>query len=53
MGFYMRVKGRLKGSPLLGLNIPTNRMRGALTVLSMFHHFIPTREGRGYIFIGW
>jgi hypothetical protein len=24
MGFYMRVEGRLKGSLLLGLNIPTN-----------------------------
>ena len=28
MGFYMRVKGRLKGSSLLGLNIPTNACKG-------------------------
>jgi hypothetical protein len=28
MDFYMRVKGGLKGSPLLGLNIPTNACEG-------------------------
>jgi hypothetical protein len=28
MGFYMRVEGRLKGPPLLRLNIPTNACEG-------------------------